>query len=146
MSGTAPTPRRRAIRGRLLDFLPEGGYRLRADHLILVEDGRITRIGPAAALLPTVPPGTPVDAHGDRLVLPGLIDAHLHFPQSQVIASPARDLLDWLERHTFPAERAFADPAHAARMARFFLAELLRQGTTTAVIYGSIHARRSTRS
>ena len=140
MSGTVPNPRRRAIRGRLLDFPPEGGYRLRADHLILVEDGRITRIGPAAALLPTVPPGTPVDAHGDRLVLPGLIDAHLHFPQSQVIASPARDLLDWLERHTFPAERAFADPAHAARMARFFLDELLRQGTTTAVVYGSVHA------
>jgi guanine deaminase len=63
-----------------------------------------------------------------------------------VVASPARDLLDWLERRTCPAERAFADPAHAARMARFFLAELLRQGTTTAVIYGSIHARRSTRS
>ncbi|MCL6606601.1 MAG: guanine deaminase [Geminicoccaceae bacterium] len=140
MSGTGPAPRRRAIRGRLLDFPPEGGHRLRADHLVLVEDGRIARLGPAAELLPTLPPDTPVDAHGDRLVLPGLIDAHIHFPQSQVIASPAEDLLDWLERHTFPAERAFGDPAHAARMASFFLDELLRQGTTTAVVYGSVHA------
>jgi guanine deaminase len=140
MSGPAPTARRRAIRGRLLDFPPEGGYRLRPDHLILVEDGQITRLGPAEELLPTLPPGTPLDRHGDRLVLPGLIDAHLHFPQSRVIASPARDLLDWLERHTFPAERAFADPAHAARTAVFFLDELLRQGTTTAVVYGSVHA------
>lgn len=130
----------RAIRGRLLDFLPDGGYRLRPDHLILVEDGRITRIEPAATLLPILPPGTIVDGHGSRLVLPGLIDAHIHFPQSQVIASPARDLLDWLERHTFPAEAAFADPDHAARMASFFLDELLRQGTTTAVVYGSVHA------
>lgn len=132
--------RRRAIRGRLFDFLPEGGHRLRADHLILVEDGRIARIGPAAELLANLPPGTAIDDHGDRLILPGLIDAHIHFPQSRVIAAPARDLLDWLERHTFPAERAFADPVHAERSARFFLDELLRQGTTTAVVFGSVHA------
>lgn len=140
MSPVEPGPARRAICGRLLDFLPEGGHRLRPDHLVLVEDGRITRVGPAATLLTSLPAGTPVDRHGDRLVLPGLIDAHIHLPQSQVIASPAADLLDWLARHTFPAEAAFADPGHARAMARFFLDELLRQGTTTAVVYGSVHA------
>lgn len=140
MSAVEPGPARRAICGRLLDFLPEGGHRLRPDHLVLVEDGRITRVGPAATLLASLPTGTPVDRHGDRLVLPGLIDAHIHLPQSQVIASPAADLLDWLARHTFPAEAAFADPGHARAMARFFLDELLRQGTTTAVVYGSVHA------
>jgi guanine deaminase len=124
----------------LLDFPPDGGFRLRPDHVLLVEDGRILRIGPAADLLAALPQGVPLDDHRPRLVLPGLIDPHLHFPQTQVIASPARDLLDWLDRHTFPAEAAYADPAHAARMAGFFLDELLRQGTTTAVVYGSVHA------
>ncbi len=139
MSGSDARPDR-VIRGRLLDFSGEGDVRLRVDHLIEVADGRIARIEPAARRLPHLAAGTIVEDHGDRLVLPGLIDAHLHFPQSQVIASPARDLLDWLERHTFPAERAFADPEHAARTARFFLDELLRQGTTTAVVFGSVHA------
>ncbi|MCX8101040.1 MAG: amidohydrolase family protein, partial [Geminicoccaceae bacterium] len=134
------TVRRRAIRGRLLDFPTAGGYRLRPDHLLVIEDGRIAAVGPAASLLSNLPPGTPIDAAGERLVLPGFVDAHIHFPQSRVIASPARDLLDWLERWTFPAERAYADPDHAARMAVFFVDELLRQGTTTAVVLGSVHA------
>ncbi len=140
MNGSSsPTPCR-AIRARLLDFPLDGGYRLRSDHVLLVEEGRIAWIGPAADILATLPPDVPLDDHRSRLVLPGLIDAHIHFPQAQVIASPARDLLDWLDRHTFPAETAYADPAHAARMASFFLDELLRQGTTTAVVYGSVHA------
>lgn len=140
MSPPAAATGRRAVRGRLLDFLPGGGHRLRPDHVILIEAGRIARIGPAASLLADLPPGTALDEQGERLVLPGLIDAHIHFPQGQVIASPARDLLDWLERHTFPAERAYGDPAHAARMAEAFLDELVRQGTTTAVVWGSVHA------
>lgn len=134
------TPRRRAIRGRLLDFPSDGGPRLRPDHVILVEDGRIAQIGQASVLLAEPPSGIPVDDYGSCLVLPGLIDAHIHFPQGQVIASPARDLLDWLACHTFPTEALFADPDHAARMATIFLDEILRQGTTTAVVYGSVHA------
>jgi guanine deaminase len=74
-------------------------------------------------------------------VTPGFIDAHLHLPQIDVIASPAAGLLQWLERHTFPAEVAFADPAVCAEAARFFLDELARQGTTSACVFGTVHTQ-----
>ncbi len=136
----------RAIRGRLLSFVraPEepgdaGSYRYLADGLLTIADGRIVAVGPAAELLPRLPPGLAVDHYPECLVLPGFIDLHIHFPQTQVIASYGTQLLDWLERYTFPAEQRFADPVHAAAVARFFLDELLRNGTTTAVAYGSVH-------
>ena len=64
--------------------------------------------------------------------MPGFIDPHIHFPQTQVIASYGAQLLEWLEKYTFVEEQKFADPAHAARNAEFFLDELFRNGTTTA--------------
>ena len=71
--------------------------------------------------------------------MPGFIDAHIHMPQAQVIASWGAQLLDWLNTYTFPEESKFADPAHAARIAGLFLDELLRHGTTTAVAFCSVH-------
>ncbi len=137
----------RAIRGRILTFLrqPEGqgdgaSYRYIADGIVDVADGRIRAVGPAADIAPTLAPGTPVDAWPDQLILPGLIDLHIHLPQTQVIASYGAQLLDWLERYTFVEEQKYADPGHAAAGARFFLDEVLRNGTTTAVVYGSVHA------
>ena len=101
-------------------------------------DGLITAVGEAAALLPTLPPGTPVDHYPDQLVMPGLIDTHIHFPQTQVIGSYGAQLLEWLQKYTFVEEQKFARPAHAERVAGFFLDELLRNGTTTAVVYCSV--------
>jgi len=72
--------------------------------------------------------------------VPGFIDAHVHYPQLDRIASHGEQLLDWLERHIFPAEKAFADPAHAAVVAAAFLDELLRHGTTSALVFGTVHA------
>jgi guanine deaminase len=74
-----------------------------------------------------------------RLLCPGFVDAHIHFPQIDMIAAFSGQLLDWLEEKTFPAERAFADRAHAAEAAEAFLDELLRNGTTTALVFGSVH-------
>ena len=71
--------------------------------------------------------------------MPGFIDTHIHFPQTQVIASYGAQLLEWLEKYTFVEEQKFADPEHAARNAEFFLDELARNGTTTACAYGSAH-------
>ena len=82
--------------------------------------------------------GGGIDA-GELTLLPGFIDAHVHFVQTDIIGSYGRRLLEWLEQYTFPAERAFADPQHAARVAEFFLSELLRNGTTCAVVLGSVH-------
>jgi guanine deaminase len=130
----------------LLTFLREpagqgdsGSCRYVEDGIVLVEDGRIAAIGPAAEIAPLLPPGAMVDHYPDGLVLPGFIDLHIHLPQVQVIASYGAQLLDWLETYVFPAEAKFADPGHAAVNARFLVDELFRNGTTTAVAYGSVH-------
>jgi len=136
----------RAIRGRLLTFLrpPSGAgdaqsYRYIEDGLILVKDGRIELVGPTDELAARLPAMVPVEHHADALILPGFIDPHIHYPQTQVIASYGAQLLEWLEKYTFVEEQKFADPKHAARNSEFFLDELARNGTTTACAYGSAH-------
>lgn len=78
--------------------------------------------------------------YSGKLILPGFVDTHIHYAQTDVLASPGHGLLDWLERYTFPAERAFADPDWARRVARFFCDELLRNGTTSGLVFGTVHA------
>ena len=91
------------------------------DGLLVLEDGKIRQIGEASALLPGLPPATPIDDYRGHLVMAGFIDSHIHYSQSQVIASYGAQLLDWLETYAFAEEQKFADPAHGARMAAFFL-------------------------
>jgi guanine deaminase len=111
-----------------------------ADGLVAMSQGRITAMGEAGALLPGLPPGATVHHYPDDLVIAGFIDAHIHYPQTQVIASNGAQLLDWLETYTYVEEQKFAAPDHAARIARFFLDELCRNGTTTAAVYCTVHA------
>ena len=141
----APT-KTRAVRGQLLDFRDDpaevgaaASHRHHHDGLLVIEHGRIAKIGDAQALLPELPPGTPLDHYPDSLILPGLIDTHIHYPQTQVIASYGAQLLEWLNRYTFAEEQKFGDRAHAAHIASFFLDELLRSGTTTAAVYCTVH-------
>jgi guanine deaminase len=109
------------------------------DGLLLVRAGRIERLAPAAALLPALGPDVAVHDWRGRLVVPGFVDAHVHYPQVDVIASHGERLLDWLERYTFPAEQRFADAGHAADAASFFLDRLLENGTTTACVFCTVH-------
>ena len=74
-----------------------------------------------------------------RILAPGFIDMHVHFPQTDIIGAPSKGLLPWLENHTFPAESRFADPAHSAEVAEVFLDELLRNGVTTALTFATSH-------
>ncbi|MFZ5671128.1 MAG: guanine deaminase [Pseudomonadota bacterium] len=111
-----------------------------ADGLLLVEDGHIAACGDWAALAPRLPRGVVVEDLRGRLLCPGFVDAHVHLPQIDMMGAFGGQLLDWLEAHTFPAERAFADRAHADAAAGAFLDELLRNGTTTAMVFGSVHA------
>ncbi|MDF1584875.1 guanine deaminase [Marinimicrococcus flavescens] len=136
---------RRALRGRLLSFVGDpadagagASHRHIEDGLVVIEDGLIRAVGEAHDLLGGLVPGTPVEHWPDCLILPGLIDTHIHYPQTRVIASYGTQLLDWLQRYTFPEEQRFADPAHAAATADFFLDELLRNGTTTAAVYCTV--------
>src|ERR1700733_14371478 len=137
----------RGIRGRRVSFLraPSGAgdaasYRYIDDGLVLIAgDGRIEAAGPAAELLPRLPADAQVAHYPGALIMPGFIDPHIHYPQTQVIASYGAQLLEWLEKYTFVEEQKFADREHAARNADFFFDELFRNGTTTAVAYCSAH-------
>jgi len=81
----------------------------------------------------------PVEHLPGRILAPGFVDMHVHYPQVDVIGAPADGLLPWLENYTFPAESRFADPAHAAGVASFFLDELLRNGVTSALTFATSH-------
>ena len=120
------------------DVAGAGAYEHHRDGLLLVEDGVIVGCGAYAALAPRLGE-TPVIAFPGRLITPGFVDLHVHLPQTRAIAAHGEQLLDWLERHVFPAEAAFADPDHAAQAAEFFVTEILRNGTTTAMVFGSSH-------
>ncbi len=109
------------------------------DGLLLVEDGHVAAAGDWATLAPTLPGGVAVEHLPGRLLTPGFVDAHVHFPQTDMIGAPGGSLLGWLEQSAFPTERAFADLAHARDTAEAFLDELLRNGTTTAMVFGSVH-------
>ncbi len=87
----------------------------------------------------------PVERLPGRILAPGFLDLHIHYPQTDVIGSPAEGLLPWLEHYTFPHEARFAEAAYAAEVATFFLDELARNGVTTALTFatshpGSVHA------
>ncbi|MDH1262712.1 guanine deaminase [Pseudomonas sp. GD03944] len=116
----------------------EASYEYFEDGVLLVEDGRVVKVGPAAELLPTLG-NVAVTHYPDALITPGFIDTHIHYPQTGMIASYGEQLLDWLNTYTFPTERQFADKAHASDVAAIFLKELLRNGTTTALVFGSVH-------
>lgn len=107
---------------------------------MVIEDGLITATGARADIEPSLGAGTEIIDRTGRLITPGFIDTHIHFPQIDMIASYGEQLLDWLENYTFPAEARYADKAHADRAAGFFIDELLRNGTTSALVYGSVHA------
>lgn len=101
-------------------------------------DGTILDVGDVQDVLARYP-GALVEDHGDRFIVPGFVDAHVHYPQIGMIASPGLELLDWLERFTFPAEARFADDIHADRVADFFTDQLVDNGVTTACVYATVH-------
>lgn len=109
-----------------------------ADGLLLVENGRIAAIGPHAEMHAGDVAVT--DLRG-KLVVPGFVDCHVHYPQVDMIASYGTQLLEWLERYAYPAEQKFADPGHAQRVAKFFVDALLQNGTTTALVFATVHAQ-----
>jgi guanine deaminase len=109
------------------------------DGLLIVENGYVHETGEAEALLPGLSQDVEVVEHRDKLIIPGMIDCHVHFPQIDIIASYGEQLLDWLNRYAYPVEQKFADAAHAAEVADFFVDELLRNGTTTALVFATVH-------
>ncbi len=113
--------------------------RVESDGALAMEGGIIRASGPAAAILAAYPNAT-LRAYGpDRLIAPGFVDCHVHYPQIGIIASFGEQLLAWLNRYTFPEESRFGDPAYAAEAAEAFFAESLRHGITTSAAFCTIH-------
>lgn len=137
---------RKAYRAAILHSLDDpalvgvqASYEYFADGVLVVEDGRISALGAASEVLPTLTDEVEVTHYPDALITPGFIDTHIHFPQTGMVGSYGEQLLDWLNEYTFPCEGQFADKAHADGVAQIFLKELLRNGTTTALVFGSVH-------
>lgn len=116
----------------------EASYEYFADGVLLVEDDLIKAVGPAETLLPTLGDIELIE-YENALITPGFIDTHIHFPQTGMVGAYGEQLLDWLNNYTFPCESQFGDKAHADQVAEIFLAELLRNGTTTALVFASMH-------
>lgn len=142
-----PEPGTTAIRGPALTFsgdpflVGDDAMRYESDAIVAMAGGKITHFGPASALKGALPPGTLIYEYGrDALILPGFIDCHVHYPQTQIIGAYGEQLLDWLTKYTFVAEQQFADAAHARGVAEVFLDECLRNGTTTVASFCTVHA------
>lgn len=128
------------IRGKTVSFDadPDGVTHHEKGALVVGDDGRIIWHGAFAGLPPRYAT-LPCDDYTGCLVLPGFIDAHIHFPQYRMLAAPGKDLLDWLTRFTFPEEARYADAGYAASAAEIFLDRLAANGTTAALVFSSVH-------
>ena len=131
-----------ALRGSLFyltndPFLnpPENCAVYESDGIIVIEDGRISAIGTAHKILPTMADDIEVRRYARSILMPGFVDAHIHYPQVEIIGSYGTQLLEWLNKYTFPTEAKFNDDLHAQRIAEFFVAELFRNGTTSASVF-----------
>ena len=135
----------KAFRAALLDFVDDPFHmpisesvRYFPDGLLVIEDGKVKALGDYDRIHAHYP-NVPVTRYSDKLILPGFIDLHLHFPQTEIIAAFGEQLLEWLNKYTFPAESKFKNREYAQTIAQFFIQELLRNGTTTAVVLATVH-------
>ena len=131
------------FRSALLRFADDGMALFDHDGLLAVGPDpqgrqRVLAAGAWSDLAPRFGSG-PVEHLPGRIIAPGFVDMHIHFPQTDVIGSPADGLLPWLENYTFPYEKRFAVPEYSAQVAQFFIAELLRNGVTTALAFATSH-------
>ena len=138
----------KAFRASIVHLLDDPGHDIHpvpaaveyiADGILLVENGHVAALGTASDMLARLPEDCELLEFPGQLIIPGMIDTHIHYPQTDMIAAYGEQLLQWLETYTFPTERQFSDPLHAREVADFFLDELLRNGTTTACVFGTVH-------
>ncbi len=134
-----------AHRGEILHFTSDPlvdevqSWQYWEDGLLVIEDGYIVAVGSWQDCVEWWSRVERINEHKNALIIPGLVDTHVHYPQCEIIAAYGTQLLDWLERYTFPAEQRFHDPDHGAWVAEFFLNQLLSNGTTTALVFGTVH-------
>lgn len=135
-----------AIRSSALTFTAdpflvgsESAYKYEEDALIVIENGKIKSFGSYDSLKSTLAKDTEVKIYKDSLILPGFIDTHIHYPQTQIIGAFGKQLIDWLNNYTFIAEQQFKNYDYAKMVSDFFLDECLKAGTTTVMTYCTVH-------
>lgn len=115
-------------------------YEFLADGILVVKDGKVVGCGEAEGMLSKFRgQGLRVKDCSKHLIIPGFVDTHIHFPQIDMIGAYGEQLLEWLQTYTFPTEAKFADRAYAAQVAEVFCDEMLRSGTTTALVFCTVH-------
>jgi guanine deaminase len=136
-----------AIRGSFFDItavvdmptqLPEQA-RYIEDGLLLLNGGEIVSLQPWEEGRLQLADDVPVLDYRGKLIVPGFVDTHIHYPQTEMIGAYGEQLLEWLQQYTFPVESQYHCPQHAAKMSAFFLHQLLSNGTTTALVFGTVH-------
>ncbi|MCF8365380.1 MAG: guanine deaminase [Bacteroidales bacterium] len=136
----------KGYRGRLFDFKTsaeihdlEKGFKYFEDGLLIVKDGFVENAGDFQTIFNKTAQSFEIENLGKSIIMPGFIDTHVHSVQTKAIASFGKELLDWLDNYIFPAERKYEDPEYATFHTKFFLKNLLKNGTTTALVYPSVH-------
>lgn len=135
-----------AIRCAALSFVadpflsdPAKSYRYESDALVVMEHGKITAFGAYEELKDKLPSVCPIKWYKDSLLIPGFIDTHIHYPQTQIIGAYGKQLIDWLNNYTFKAEAQFKDFSYAKKIAEFFIDQTISAGTTTMMTYCTVH-------
>ena len=134
------------LRGQALSFKADpfivgdqASIHYESDGLIFLQEGKITDFGSYENLKDKIPAGAEVKVYPDSLIIPGFVDTHVHYPQTQIIGAYGKQLIDWLNNYTFIAEQQFADYSHAEKVAKVFVQESLRAGTTTSAVFCTVH-------
>lgn len=134
-----------AFRSSFLDFVDDPFYvsqtkcvRYISDGLLILENGKVKELGSYESLQAKYA-GISITAYPGMLCMPGFVDTHIHFPQTETIAAYGEQLLEWLNKYTFPTEQKFKEKAYAQKVAAIFLDELLKNGTTTALVFAAVY-------
>ncbi|HAU8632243.1 TPA: guanine deaminase, partial [Escherichia coli] len=137
----------KAVRGSFIDVTrtvdnPEeiaSALRFIEDGLLLIKQGKVEWFGEWEDGKHQIPDTIRVRDYRGKLIVPGFVDTHIHYPQSEMVGAYGEQLLEWLNKHTFPTERRYEDLEYAREMSAFFIKQLLRNGTTTALVFGTVH-------
>ncbi len=134
-----------AVRASFLHFksdpdLTGDAFEYLEDGLLILKQGRIRYLVNALDWIDHLPDGSALYDYSGCLIMPGFIDTHSHYPQTEMIASYGLQLLDWLQQFTFPTEEKFADRDHADQIAEFYCEQMLRNGTTTSAVFATVHS------
>ncbi len=117
----------------------ENNIRFIEDGLMLVDNGRIEWVGSWEEGKDKVPASVRIRSYPGKLIMPGFIDTHIHYPQAEMVGAYGEQLLEWLNNYTFPTEARYKDKDYSREMSTFFIKQLLRNGTTTALVFGTVH-------